>query len=923
MKPYRLTISAFGPYAREVTVDFSKLGERGLYLITGDTGAGKTSLFDAITFALYGRASGENRSADMLRSRYADPQTPTFVELEFIHRGQHYIVRRNPAYLRPSKRGDKMTEQAPDAVLTRPDQSVVSKGVEAVTKEITELLGLDRSRFCQIAMLAQGDFQRLLLANTEKRMEIFRELFHTGVYAVLQDRLRAQANEWKQRAQTLEMQMMQAAKTVTAVPDTPRAEALASLLENGAPDFGERAAELAEQQAQEDDAAAGELEQKLTALERSLSEAERRLGQAQAAQTAAARLEQAQAVIAKQTPEAERLRAELKEVEEQKPEYEAFCSQIQAQTQMLRQYETLERLRKEHKEACAAQKAQLARAEAARQKQARAQTAYETLLNEQKSLTDAQAEYERQKYALEQLESRKILIEEIAELYRTMHREKMQLAKMQKEYTAVRDEAQRAAERYARTEQSFFDHQAGVLAQTLQPGKPCPVCGAQEHPFPAAMSEQAVTREQLEQERALKEQAAQRAQRQSEACGAQKARWNSAWEHTVQRARTCFSFETDEDLKELIASALQEGKAQTAAAQQTLAKAQSRAEYAKTLPEKIEDAQRAAAEPEQEFRQCTQQAAAFEAAAQTLEKQVQDWESRLPFESREKAEQQLAEMQAAKQRQDLHHEQVRRAFEQTEKALLQAQAAAKEARQQAEGAEDVPALQEKCAEQQKARKEYSEKIRICKSRAERNREAVRALRRCIKESEQVRERWGMVKELSDTAYGTVQGKEKITLETYVQMTYFDRIIARANTRFMKMTFGQYELCRREQTTSRQSKSGLELDVKDHYNGTLRPAASLSGGESFVASLALALGLSDEIRATAGGVELNALFVDEGFGTLSEEILNHAVQTLQQLAEGDRIVGIISHVAELKERIEKQIVVKKLKSGGSTVQIRVG
>ena len=180
-----------------------------------------------------------------------------------------------------------------------------------------------------------------------------------------------------------------------------------------------------------------------------------------------------------------------------------------------------------------------------------------------------------------------------------------------------------------------------------------------------------------------------------------------------------------------------------------------------------------------------------------------------------------------------------------------------------------------------------------------------------------------MKELSDTAYGAVQGKEKVTLETYVQMTYFDRIIARANTRFMRMTFGQFELCRREQPRDRQSKSGLELDVKDHYNGTVRPAASLSGGESFVASLALALGLSDEIRATAGGIELDALFVDEGFGTLSEEILNHAVQTLQQLAEGDRIVGIISHVAELKERIEKQIVVTKSKTGKSTVEIRVG
>ena len=165
MKPYRLTISAFGPYGDEATVNFSKLGERGLYLITGDTGAGKTSLFDAITFALYGRASGESRSADMLRSRYAAADTPTFVELDFVHHGQHYIVRRNPAYLRPSKRGEGMTAQAPDAVLTRPDGTVVTK-VDAVTKEITELLGLDRNRFCQIAMLAQGDFQRLLLANT-------------------------------------------------------------------------------------------------------------------------------------------------------------------------------------------------------------------------------------------------------------------------------------------------------------------------------------------------------------------------------------------------------------------------------------------------------------------------------------------------------------------------------------------------------------------------------------------------------------------------------------------------------------------------------------------------------------------------------------------------------------------------------------
>lgn len=188
--------------------------------------------------------------------------------------------------------------------------------------------------------------------------------------------------------------------------------------------------------------------------------------------------------------------------------------------------------------------------------------------------------------------------------------------------------------------------------------------------------------------------------------------------------------------------------------------------------------------------------------------------------------------------------------------------------------------------------------------------------------EEVKQKYSLTKSISDTVNGKISGKDRVTLETYIQMTYFERIIARANVRFMLMSNGQYELKRKEEGLNRQSQSGLELDVIDHYNGTERSVKTLSGGESFKAALSLALGLSDEIQCSAGGIQMNAMFVDEGFGSLDEESLNQAINTLNRLTEGNRVVGIISHISEIKERIEKQIVVKKQKIGGSYVVINI-
>ena len=190
MKPLQITVSAFGPYAGEIEIPLYKLGDSGLYLITGDTGAGKTTIFDAITFALYGEASGTNREANMLRSKYADPATPTFVDMTFLYRNEKYHIKRNPEYIRPAKKGQGMTTEKADAVLTYPDGRIVTK-TKDVTKAVTELIGLDRNQFSQIAMIAQGDFLKLLLAKTEERSKIFREIFDTKKYQILQDRLKA------------------------------------------------------------------------------------------------------------------------------------------------------------------------------------------------------------------------------------------------------------------------------------------------------------------------------------------------------------------------------------------------------------------------------------------------------------------------------------------------------------------------------------------------------------------------------------------------------------------------------------------------------------------------------------------------------------------------------------------------------------
>ena len=350
MRPIKLTISAFGPYAKETEIILDELGERGLYLITGDTGAGKTTIFDAIAFALYGEASGNEREPGMLRSKYADPKTPTFVELEFFYQGQNYHIRRNPEYMRPKDRGEGMTLQRADAVLEFPDDRLPVTKAKEVTKAVTELIGLDRGQFTQIAMLAQGDFMKLLFSKTEERSKIFREIFHTRPYLAFQEKMKNASGRLQEQYEDVSKSILQYMKDISCDEDDVLAADAKKIRESKAVVHADKVLELLETLTNQDADSVKEKKKNLTKIEKDLEELNQRIGKAEAVIRAKKELEKAEQTIAEKTPTLEELEMALKKEQEKVPEREQLTEEIGKRQEKLAEYDELKKLQKQIKE---------------------------------------------------------------------------------------------------------------------------------------------------------------------------------------------------------------------------------------------------------------------------------------------------------------------------------------------------------------------------------------------------------------------------------------------------------------------------------------------------------------------------------------------------------------------------------------------
>ena len=870
----------------------------------------------------------------MLRCKYADDKTPTFVELEFEVHGVRYTVRRNPEYQRPKARGEGMTTEKADATLTYPDDRPPVTKAKDVTAAVQEIIGLDYNQFSQIVLIAQGQFTKLLNASTEERSRIFRKLFRTQRYAQLQERLQAEAAALNQQRTAQNAQLDSLLGGLQFAPEDPDAEALRALCAQTVP---ETALALLDALTARQAAALEEAGTALHTTEAQLDTVQQQLGAAAQAQRLAQQLAARQAELAAARPALDAARAEADRHAGDAAQLDALTAQVTQAQSALAAYDALDAVCRQQTEARDA-----ARLAAAQAQKRRAQldslnaalTAAETDLA---ALADADTRLLTLQTRSAQLAQHGEALAKLEQRLADCQRQAKTAHKAQESYRTAAAAQDEAHARRDTLERAFLDAQAGLLAESLVEGAPCPVCGSTHHPARALLPHTAPTQAQVEAARQAVAAADRQAQSTSAAAQSALAAANEAKTSLRRDAETLLPerFTAPEGTVPLTFALMTNVLAEESAALQTAqadcaaqcrqAEANCRRRAQLEADRQAKTRQRPALE--QAAAEADRSAAAQNASADALEGQIAERRAALPYPRRADAQAALDKLEADRSALRTGMDTAQRRLKQAEQSVAAAEAAVEALRtQQTAAQKELPARSaEELTSQQTALTAARETLRSREKQLSAqllpNRKTAAQYRAAAEARQTLESRWQWVSALAATAGGTLTSKQKIRLEAYIQMNYLDRILRYANTRLMQMTAGQYEL-ERIGAENQRSQSGLDLGVIDHYNGTRRSVKTLSGGESFKASLALALGLSDEVQSSAGGIRLDTLFLDEGFGSLDEESLELAIRVLSGLTEGDRLVGIISHVGALKDRIDRQVVVHKARTGGSTIELRV-
>ena len=870
----------------------------------------------------------------MLRCKYADDKTPTFVELEFEVHGVRYTVRRNPEYQRPKARGEGMTTEKADATLTYPDTRPPVTKAKDVTAAVQEIIGLDYNQFSQIVLIAQGQFTKLLNASTEERSRIFRKLFRTQRYAQLQERLQAEAAALNQQRTAQNAKLDSLLGGLQFSPEDPDAEALRALCAQTVP---ETALALLDALTARQAVALEEAGTALQATEAQLDTVQQQLGAAAQAQRLAQQLAARQAELAAAKPALDAARAEADRHAGDAAQLDALTAQVTQAQSALAAYDTLDALCRQQTEARDAARLAAAQAHKRRTQLDSLNAALAAAETELSALADADTRLLALQTRSAQLAQRGEALTKLEQRLVDCQRQAKAAHKAQENYRAAAAAQDEARARQNTLERAFLDAQAGLLAESLVEGAPCPVCGSTHHPARALLPHTAPAQAQVEAARQAAAEADRQAQNASAAAQSALAAANEAKTSLRRDAETLLPerFTAPEGTVPLTFALMTNVLAEEAAALQTeqadctaqcrQADADCRRKAQLEADRQAKTRQRPALE--QSAAEADRSAAAQNASADALESQIAERRAALPYPRRADAQAALDKLEADRRTLRTGMDTAQRKLKQAEQSVAAAEAAVEAlTAQQTAAQKELPArsAEELTAQQTEltaAREALRSREKQLSAQLLPNRKTAAQYRAAAEARQTLESRWQWVSALAATAGGTLTSKQKIRLEAYIQMNYLDRILRYANTRLMQMTAGQYEL-ERIGAENQRSQSGLDLGVIDHYNGTRRSVKTLSGGESFKASLALALGLSDEVQSSAGGIRLDTLFLDEGFGSLDEESLELAIRVLSGLTEGDRLVGIISHVGALKDRIDRQVVVHKARTGGSTVELRV-
>jgi len=1001
VKPLKLTMSAFGSYATEQEIDFTKLGSSGLYLITGETGSGKTTIFDAISFALFGEASGEARDKySMMRSDFAEEKAKTFVELEFLSGKSNYSIRR------------VIKKNGQDVEFTLSDGTTIS-GDRNVKIKIAEIIGLDREQFAQIVMIAQNDFLRFLQSGTDKRVEILRRIFGTEALKQFQEQLKELAKqesdareliindfnrhevdiykreeqfaEWEAQIKSDKLELLQMNEKLAE--NDKQKQALSAELAI-AEELNKKFTDLANNRRSQDAhvAKANDIHIAKKHATRGEVALYKVKPLADAAQKAAAEYRLAEKALkdslAEQTTTNTELEAATKaiealpQLEQVKDAYDVTLKEWEIAAQNLK---NLTALQASHNEITIKQTNMV-------QKKEELKTSSE-FLSKLPAITNSQKELDKLIINLTTAEEKLAKLQTAQNDFAVITQKRAELAKEQREFESLSTKFNTADEKYSLLEEAFLKSQAGIIAQSLTNGKPCPVCGSPNHPTPAQMPEGDITEAKLKIARDAKDAAQSKREAKSLAC----AGLNTEITTLVKRFAADIALLIPNATKENVAALLEDGisntktiiaefSAKKRASEQALAELNTNHE---TLTKKIDELSKTIAtiqgeittlekrfitdaseyvlpnsrsvvtdinlpvllcEAQTKANELTvkkdnakisldQLTATLEAAtvrktnaitavasaktlvteriaserklhviyneaqtAYTTTLQANNFSNDADYTNALMTESELTKLKTRLTEYEKTGEQLSRDI-----TRLESETANKQPPNIENLREKENAITQQTTELNNRRDEINKKLHQIEV-------ILKELRAASNKLEKAERSYAAVKQLSDTANG------KLDFETFAQMAYFKRILRAANLRLKVMSQDRYILLHKTVNDDARKRSGLDLEVFDTYTGKARSTGSLSGGESFMASLSLAIGLSDVVQQSAGGIRLDAMFIDEGFGTLDIDVLDLAIKTLSEMAGANRIIGIISHVSELRERIDRQVQVEKTPSG---------
>ncbi len=927
MKPLKLTMSAFGSYAGKNVIDFTGQ-QQGIFLITGDTGAGKTTIFDAITYALYNQTSGGERNGNMMRSQYAKPETETYVELEFLYRGQTYRVRRNPDYkiTKTLKNGKIREQKVPHSVeLTLPDGTVFPEKKNATDAKIIEILGLTADQFSQIVMIAQGDFLKLLYTKSDERKMIFSKLFRTDIYWKIQENLRRKSMEMDERIQENDRAFEQEKSRIIPLPESEELP-LDELVER----LRERLKDaLKEQNLRR--ANVEELNKKITKYEEinklfvSLEKI-RQTGKELEARQVESKERRQQIENARKADKV--LVAEQQNLRQQHAVEQSVQAIAKMEETLTNNQEMFETLKTQLQEVEAEQKREAADIQKKMLALEQSFPSYEALQNARSEEQQAKKAWEDIEKTSEESFHKKEA--EIAALKEQQKRQEQAVEKAKENWEQTALGASESAKHYEHMYEAFLKEQAGILAENLSAGCPCPVCGSTIHPDPAKLSDHAVTElevEQAKKTRAIAEEKrdlayaafeAEKTEKQKLAQAVEKEEADFVLAQTIakqQRKEAEQNYVSLQKIAEqirekLVYPSLAEAKKQYAAMQKALAAAEQEIERKRQKVSELAEAMNTL--KGQKLAEEENQKTAKKLAVKTEKEYAKLLEKSgfvseetyhlaiLPERSRSKLEREEKEYESQCLRQ------------QSEQKLLEKQVSGKTYT-------DTTELNEQLKAEKQALKEAEKTYMELHTAYENDRSVLQNCAVYLEKGKKLESEDQVIKSLSKTANGRLSGSAKIDFETYIQRQYFKQIIHEANKRLLTMSNHQFILkLKEEANTGRKTNEGLDLSVYSLVTDSERDVKTLSGGESFLAALAMALGLSDIVERSAGAIHPDMMFIDEGFGSLDAQSRQQAIEVLAELAGDSRMVGIISHVTELKEQIDRKLVVSRTDRGSRAV-----